>query len=102
MRFETVDVRDVARAHILAMVHPQAAGRRFICAPHNISYLQLARSLAGEFDPLGYDVPTTKVSETDSPPLIHLFSSFFNVLKLLHSVQKLSCACCPTWMPRSK
>ncbi len=53
-----VDVRDVARAHLLAMTTPEAAGNRYICAGEHIWLQDLAKLLAGEFNPHGYRVPT--------------------------------------------
>ena len=34
--FDGVDVRDVALAHIRAMALPEAAGKRFLCAPYDL------------------------------------------------------------------
>lgn len=58
LHFSAVDVRDVARAHILAMRHPEAAGKRFILSTASYPMLDMARDLAVEFDPKGYSVPT--------------------------------------------
>ncbi|MFT4571032.1 MAG: dihydroflavonol-4-reductase [Hyphomicrobiaceae bacterium] len=54
----TVDVRDLARAHVLAMTTPAAAGNRYICAGDNVWLRDMARALSEEFAPLGYRVPT--------------------------------------------
>jgi nucleoside-diphosphate-sugar epimerase len=48
-----VDVRDVADAHLLAMMHPAASGERFIVSEGDYWYAQLVAILAAE----GYDVP---------------------------------------------
>jgi len=40
--FATVDVRDVASAHVTAMVSPNAVGQRFICAEANHSMMEIA------------------------------------------------------------
>jgi dihydroflavonol-4-reductase len=61
LRFECVDVRDVARAHILAMTNPHAVGQRFLLAPHSLALQHLAAVLAAEFDPKGYNVPTGRL-----------------------------------------
>ncbi|WP_235919435.1 NAD-dependent epimerase/dehydratase family protein [Aureimonas psammosilenae] len=45
-----VDVRDVAEAHIRAMTHPEAAGRRFIVDGGNVTLVEAAR-VAGEAVP---------------------------------------------------
>ena len=53
-----VDVRDVARAHLLAMETPAAAGNRYICAGDHMWMQDMAKTLAAEFAPKGYRVPT--------------------------------------------
>jgi nucleoside-diphosphate-sugar epimerase len=59
--FATVDVRDVATAHRLAMENPAAAGNRYICAGDNIWMTEIATLLAEEFNPRGYRVPTGRL-----------------------------------------
>jgi nucleoside-diphosphate-sugar epimerase len=59
MIFPGVDVRDVARAHILAMTAPGAAGRRFISVSFDFSAREVSSMLAEEFGPIGYRVTTT-------------------------------------------
>ncbi len=54
----TVDVRDLAQAHVLAMTTPEAAGNRYICAGENVWLRDMAKTLAAEFGPQGYRVPT--------------------------------------------
>ncbi|WP_067703768.1 SDR family oxidoreductase [Nocardia jejuensis] len=49
LNFATVDVRDVATAHRLAMELPQAAGNRYIAAGEQISFPDMARILAGRY-----------------------------------------------------
>ena len=56
--FAVVDVRDVALMHRLAMETPDAAGMRFICAGEHYWVQDIARTLAAEFAPYGYRVPT--------------------------------------------
>lgn len=56
--FAVVDVRDVARAHRLAMELPEAAGNRYICAGEHLWMGDIAKVLAAEFGPRGYRVPT--------------------------------------------
>lgn len=56
--FAVVDVRDVAMMHRLAMETPAAAGMRFICAGEHYWVQDIARTLAEEFGPHGYRVPT--------------------------------------------
>ena len=57
----TVDVRDVADAHVAAMTHPQAAGQRFIVAIEHASWQQIGQILARHFGPRGFKVPTRRV-----------------------------------------
>jgi len=45
-----VDVRDVAKAHVIAMEHPKAAGQRLICSNTVLSWNQLVTKLK-EFYP---------------------------------------------------
>ncbi|MFJ3404245.1 SDR family oxidoreductase [Promicromonospora sp. NPDC090134] len=59
--FAPVDVRDVARAHRLAMEAPHAAGRRYICAGDNVWFGDIARILDEEFGPQGYRVPRRRM-----------------------------------------
>ncbi|MEU6582051.1 aldehyde reductase [Nocardia sp. NPDC046763] len=53
LNFATVDVRDFAIAHRLAMETPQAAGNRYICAGEEVSFPRMAQILAQR-----YRVPT--------------------------------------------
>jgi dihydroflavonol-4-reductase len=48
-----VDVRDVADAHVVAMTHPAASGKRFLVSERGYWYADLVGALAAE----GYDVP---------------------------------------------
>jgi nucleoside-diphosphate-sugar epimerase len=46
-----VDVRDVAQAHVEALVRPEAGGKRFIpAAPERFSYALAARIVEEEFE----------------------------------------------------
>ncbi|WP_186382294.1 hypothetical protein [Amycolatopsis rhizosphaerae] len=47
--FATVDVRDAAVAHRLALTKPQAAGNRYILAREQISFPDMARILAARY-----------------------------------------------------
>jgi dihydroflavonol-4-reductase len=58
MGWSTVDVRDVATAHRLAMETERAKGNRYIVAGDHMWTRDIALVLAKEFDPLGYRVPT--------------------------------------------
>lgn len=59
--FATVDVRDLATAHRLAMESPDAAGKRYICAGEHVWLKQIADLLAEAFGPAGYRVPTREL-----------------------------------------
>ncbi|QFU90978.1 NAD-dependent epimerase/dehydratase family protein [Amycolatopsis sp. YIM 10] len=58
MGFALADVRDVATAHRLALETPSAAGNRYILAGEHLWMTDIAAVLAGEFNSLGYRVPT--------------------------------------------
>lgn len=53
-----VDVRDVADAHIAAMLIPEAAGKRFCCAIENTRIQDIALILDKHFKSRGYNIPT--------------------------------------------
>jgi len=59
--FATVDVRDVAILHRLAMERPEAAGNRYLCAGDHMWLQDLAKILAEEFNPRGFKVPTGRL-----------------------------------------
>lgn len=52
-----VDVRDVAAAHIAAMITPEAAGMRFCCVREFAWMGDMARILSAEFAGQGYKIP---------------------------------------------
>ena len=53
----SVDVRDVARAHLAAMEKPEAAGKRFILYNKSIWVRDVAELISAEFAPMGYKIP---------------------------------------------
>ncbi len=59
--FATVDVRDVATAHVAAMTTPAAAGQRFICAEANHTMLEIARILKVHYTDQGFRIPTGRL-----------------------------------------
>jgi nucleoside-diphosphate-sugar epimerase len=61
INFATVDVRDVASAHVSAMVVPDAAGQRFICAETNHSMMEIAQILKARYGPQGFKIPTGRL-----------------------------------------
>jgi nucleoside-diphosphate-sugar epimerase len=56
-----VDVRDIAVAHRLAVQSPESAGNRYICTGPDTWMPDLARTLAAEFGPRGFRVPTRRM-----------------------------------------
>jgi nucleoside-diphosphate-sugar epimerase len=56
--FGIVDARDVAEAHYLAMVRPEARGQRFLCNSATLSHQEIAKILADYLVPSGMRVPT--------------------------------------------
>lgn len=56
--FGIVDVRDVAEAHYLAMVRPEAREQRFICNAAVLSHQKIAQILADYLAPRGIRVRT--------------------------------------------
>ncbi|MGR3542397.1 MAG: NAD-dependent epimerase/dehydratase family protein [Hasllibacter sp.] len=43
LTFETVDVRDVSRAHLAALERPETAGKRYICQSGPLPFVEMAR-----------------------------------------------------------
>lgn len=60
IEFNLVSVFDVAKAHILAMTNPNAAGKRFMVTGCSMSMPEIAVAIADEFKVKGYS-PTTVV-----------------------------------------
>jgi nucleoside-diphosphate-sugar epimerase len=61
INFATVDVRDVASAHVSAMVSPEAAGQRFICAEANHSMMEIAEILKANYSARGFKIPIRRL-----------------------------------------
>ncbi len=59
--FATIDVRDVASAHVTAMVSPNAVGQRFICAEANHSMMEIAEILKTRYGTRGFKIPTGRL-----------------------------------------
>jgi len=58
VQFSGVDVRDVAAAHLTAMLVPEAAGQRFICIAKQFWLKEAAETLKKQFEPRGYKIKT--------------------------------------------
>ena len=56
MSFPTVDIRDVAAAHIRAMEVPEASGQRYLVAGKVMWIRDLADVIRAEFEPQGYSI----------------------------------------------
>jgi dihydroflavonol-4-reductase len=54
----SVDMRDLATAHVKAMVVPAAAGQRFCCVAESVWMIDVARILKKNFAARGYKIPT--------------------------------------------
>jgi nucleoside-diphosphate-sugar epimerase len=76
--FATVDVRDLAVAHRLALETPGAAGNRYICAGEHVWMRDIAAMLADEFNPRGYRVPTRAIPDQ----LVWLLGRFDRTVRL--------------------
>ncbi|HEX5100835.1 MAG TPA: aldehyde reductase [Polyangiaceae bacterium] len=69
LEFGLVDVRDLAKAHVLAMTAPNAAGQRFIVSSDTAWMRDIAKTLKGN----GYRVPTFEI-----PNLVARFVALFD------------------------
>ncbi|MFY1616483.1 NAD-dependent epimerase/dehydratase family protein [Micromonospora sp. WMMD736] len=66
MYFGVVDVRDVVDLHLRAMLHPDAAGERFIgVGGPSISFFELATMLARHLPSLADQVPARELSDEE-------------------------------------
>ena len=75
-----VDVRDVARAHIVAMEKPESNGKRYLLvAESNISFQAVLQWMAAEFGPQGYKVGTMKIPKFVAW-VVSVFSSDMKVI----------------------
>ena len=63
---QSVDVRDVAKCHVLAMEAPGAAGERYICCQGTPSYQEYVKPVADKFKPLGWPVSDNYVEKEEA------------------------------------
>jgi nucleoside-diphosphate-sugar epimerase len=68
---DCVSVFDVAKAHVLAMTQPEAAGKRFMLHGGQMSMRETAAVLTTEFKPLGYSPTSMHI-----PAWVLYFASF--------------------------
>ncbi len=59
----SVDVRDVASAHLAAMTTPEANGQRFCCCVEFVWMKEMAAILTEHFGERGYKVPTRELPD---------------------------------------
>ncbi|XP_059142629.1 uncharacterized protein LOC131930234 isoform X2 [Physella acuta] len=78
--FAVVDVRDVAKAHVVCMTSQEAAGKRHILSTANLWLSDIAKILDSEFCQHGYNIPTGEL-----PNFVTNLASFFD--KGLHSAK---------------
>uniref|UniRef100_A0A914C119 NAD-dependent epimerase/dehydratase domain-containing protein n=1 Tax=Acrobeloides nanus TaxID=290746 RepID=A0A914C119_9BILA len=85
IQYGLVDVRDVAKAHILAMENPKSDSERIIINSNNLWLHEIAEILEKEFGPKGYIIPTKKSSYFNL-----WLNSFYNpnVKEILGRVEK--------------
>ncbi|GBG30024.1 Protein kinase, putative [Hondaea fermentalgiana] len=61
MATSLVDVRDVARAHVLAMSEAGAAGQRYALVNEPMNFLDISKIIAAALNEYGYKPPTRKL-----------------------------------------
>lgn len=65
MAFGSVDVRDVAQAHLLCLTNDSAQGMRFILANGTYWLSETAEVLRSLFGKYGYPIPSTETKLED-------------------------------------
>jgi nucleoside-diphosphate-sugar epimerase len=70
--FGIVDVRDVATAHLAAMVRPQANGNRYLCVSGALWFVEIARILQENFADQGYRIPGRQMPDS----FVRIFALF--------------------------
>jgi nucleoside-diphosphate-sugar epimerase len=110
IRFDYVDVRDVADLHLLAMTRPEAAGERFIATSgENLAYREVAMILRGHLSDRAEQVSVREISVREVPnPLVRLLSPFIKDLRMPAKFLGQNTACSNAkakrmlgWRPRS-
>ncbi|WP_340150322.1 aldehyde reductase [uncultured Sneathiella sp.] len=79
--FSLVDVRDVASAHVTALTHRAAPGKRYICVAEAMSFRDIAACLKKHMTPKGYKVIQRPVPDW----LVHFLALFSPTFKLVVS-----------------
>ncbi len=78
-KVQLVDVRDVATAHVKAMVSVAAAGRRYIAVSDGRWVRDIAQVLKNEFTDRGYRIPTRQIPNL----MVRLLAIFNSTIKLV-------------------
>jgi len=84
-----VDVRDVANAHLQAMIQPQAAGNRYICAGEFMWFAEIANILHQHFAERGYKIPTRPLPDWIVKTFARMDKSVQGVVSLLGQEHRL-------------
>lgn len=79
--FPVVDVRDVARHHLVAMTHPAAAGNRFLSCNGTLSLRRVGELMVEALPDLKPKVPTFELPSA----LVHLASYFDRDLQAIRA-----------------
>lgn len=61
MHIGIVDVRDVAKNHILALIHPSSAGKRILCVENSHWFEEIVRIINENYRTVGFSLPTNKI-----------------------------------------
>ena len=77
LAFPVVDVRDVARQHVVAMTHPDAPGERWLSCNGTLSLRRLGELIVAALPDLARRVPTLEVPST----LVRITSHFDSSLR---------------------
>ena len=77
--FSLVDVRDVASAHVTALTHAAAPGKRYICVAEAMSFRDIAACLKRHVAPKGYEV----IQRPAPDWLVHFLALFSPTFKLV-------------------
>jgi nucleoside-diphosphate-sugar epimerase len=73
IQFVSVDVRDVATAHLAAMTNPNAAGKRYLCSADALWFQEVCKLLHERYANQGYKIPTKQL-----PDILVRFFAIFN------------------------
>jgi nucleoside-diphosphate-sugar epimerase len=75
-----VDVRDVAKAHVLALTNKEAPGNRFIITSEAVWMQNIAQIIRNEFSSQGYNIPSLALPKW----LMWIASCFDSTISLIY------------------